>query len=381
MALGEFKPLLSGVDLANIHESQARASLSSQQEAQLRQEQMQKAQEQKRLGALNQLSQLSFSNPEAMQQLAQADPERAKKNMDFLFQRSEREAMYAGVIDQAPRDKKAQVYSSVLKMARQDPLIDPQHIQNFPDEYSPELDSQFYSIAQSHRKLEDILKTQREQVDLQGERLSNQGQALQNQGYSLNNQKTKLELDNFQKTGGRDPEKQFKMTSELREKLADKSKDFVTVRNGYEAVQTSTKDPSAAGDLSLIFAYMKMLDPGSTVREGEFANAQNSGSIPETIRAKYNKAISGERLTQSQRNDFLNRASKIYTQSAKTQQKLVTQYADIAKRNNLPVEDVTLDFGTTIPQNSMPQISEGATATNPKTNEKIIFRGGKWQKI
>ena len=26
-------------------------------------------------------------------------------------------------------------------------------------------------------------------------------------------------------------------------------------------------------------------------------------------------------------------------------------------------------------------IQEGQTATNPKTNEKMIYRGGKWQKI
>jgi len=34
---------------------------------------------------------------------------------------------------------------------------------------------------------------------------------------------------------------------------------------------------------------MKILDPGSVVREGEFATAQNSAGIPERIRAKYNR--------------------------------------------------------------------------------------------
>ena len=38
--------------------------------------------------------------------------------------------------------------------------------------------------------------------------------------------------------------------------------------------------PDAAGDMALIFSYMKMLDPNSTVREGEYATAQDAGSIP-----------------------------------------------------------------------------------------------------
>lgn len=72
----------------------------------------------------------------------------------------------------------------------------------------------------------------------------------------------------------------------------------------------SAKD-TAAGDMSLIYGFMKIQDPGSTVREGEFATAQNAGSIPERVRAAYNKALSGERLTGNQRNDFKRSASEL----------------------------------------------------------------------
>lgn len=84
------------------------------------------------------------------------------------------------------------------------------------------------------------------------------------------------------------------------------------VADSYGTVLATANDPSAAGDLSLIFAYMKILDPGSVVRETEFANAQNAASVPERIRAKYNQMVrTGERLTAGQRADFLDQATRI----------------------------------------------------------------------
>ena len=50
---------------------------------------------------------------------------------------------------------------------------------------------------------------------------------------------------------------------------------------------------------------MKMLDPTSVVREGEFATAQNATGVPERIRNSFNKAMSGERLGQKQRTKFI----------------------------------------------------------------------------
>jgi len=70
----------------------------------------------------------------------------------------------------------------------------------------------------------------------------------------------------------------------LRDDFRSESKEFVKVRDAYGRILST--DASAAGDLALIFNYMKILDPGSVVREGEFATAQNSAGIPERIRAQ-----------------------------------------------------------------------------------------------
>lgn len=61
---------------------------------------------------------------------------------------------------------------------------------------------------------------------------------------------------------------------------------------------------TAAGDVSLIFAYMKLLDPQSVVREGEQASAQNTTSVSGQVRNFYNRALTGQRLNEDQRKEF-----------------------------------------------------------------------------
>ena len=49
-------------------------------------------------------------------------------------------------------------------------------------------------------------------------------------------------------------------------------------------------------DIGLIYQWMKMNDPGSSVREGERADAANAGGVTEGIRNLYNRLLTGEVL-------------------------------------------------------------------------------------
>lgn len=68
---------------------------------------------------------------------------------------------------------------------------------------------------------------------------------------------------------------------QMRKEVSDRIKEPRQVMTMYQKVQGAAERPSAANDLAMIFAYMKMLDPGSVVREQEFANAQNAAGIPD----------------------------------------------------------------------------------------------------
>lgn len=128
----------------------------------------------------------------------------------------------------------------------------------------------------------------------------------------------------------------------LRDDVTNASKDFVKVRDAHQRVLASAENPSAAGDLALIFNYMKVLDPGSTVREGEFANAQNSGGINQRVIAMYNNVLRGERLSDDVRKDFVTRSDMLYKSAEQNQAEMERKYEGIAKRGNLNPENVLL---------------------------------------
>jgi hypothetical protein len=141
-----------------------------------------------------------------------------------------------------------------------------------------------------------------------------------------------------------DPEVKFSQETSLRKDFNSQAKQYKTVRDAHIRVEAAGKDPSAAGDLALIFNYMKVLDPGSTVREGEFATAQNSASVPERIWARYNKVLSGERLSDKTRNDFIDRSRRLYKGQEDTHRKLVSEYTKVIKNYGLRKENVLMDF-------------------------------------
>lgn len=121
-------------------------------------------------------------------------------------------------------------------------------------------------------------------------------------------------------------------------------KAFADQTSAYGRVVASAKDPSPAGDLALIFNYMKVLDPGSVVREGEFATAQNAGGVDERVRGLYNRIMSGERLTPEQRSDFADRSTRLYRQAEDQYKSIEQQYRSFAQAAGLPVEQVIPDF-------------------------------------
>lgn len=142
-------------------------------------------------------------------------------------------------------------------------------------------------------------------------------------------------------------------------------KAFREVEVAFDKIRRAATNPSAAGDLSLIFSYMKVLDPGSTVREGEFANAQNAAGVPDRVVNQYNKVMSGERLGVPQRADFINQAKNLYASHQKQAAGLAQRYRALAAKQGFDPDDVALSLGAT-PGDVGP--APGATGTIKVTN-------------
>jgi hypothetical protein len=128
--------------------------------------------------------------------------------------------------------------------------------------------------------------------------------------------------------------KGFANEKDLRTEFTTQMKPYVELAQAFRKVEAAALNPSAAGDISLVYGYMKILDPGSTVMQGEQATAQNAGSVPERVRAQYNKALTGEGLIDTVRLDFYAQARNLIEsqrQMAADVGERYRQYADAYK--------------------------------------------------
>lgn len=120
----------------------------------------------------------------------------------------------------------------------------------------------------------------------------------------------------------------------------DNVKMYNTVRDSYERVKTGASLKNAQGDLGVVYGYMKLLDPGSVVREGEFATAQNSGGVDDTVINTYNKLLSGERLNDEQRAAFTQAAEGLYKEAASNLDDTNKRYKGMADEYGLPSDRI-----------------------------------------
>jgi hypothetical protein len=141
------------------------------------------------------------------------------------------------------------------------------------------------------------------------------------------------------------------------------------LQEAYGKMLSAAEKPSAAGDLTIVYSNMKMLDPGSTVREGEFATAQNAAGIPERIRNVYNKAVSGERLSDAQRKDFIGQGYNLYNVQAAEAEKANETYSNLSQRYGSDPSAVAT-FKRAYQSPSNPQVvKEGEAAANQPKQE------------
>jgi hypothetical protein len=172
----------------------------------------------------------------------------------------------------------------------------------------------------------------------------------------------------------------IKRAKDLRKEFSQQSKEFFGVNDSMARIRSSAKDPSAAGDLALIFNYMKVLDPGSVVRETEFATAQNAAGVPDRIRAKYNQVLSGERLSPDTRADFVDRAEMLFEGQRSIHSTREKEYRRLAESVGADPDQVIfsplIDSRESVKSSSQGDSPSGKKAAgrwNPKTGKVEKF--------
>jgi hypothetical protein len=144
-----------------------------------------------------------------------------------------------------------------------------------------------------------------------------------------------------------DPYKNAKNENELYRLYQHDSDTTKKMGEAYSRFRgTLTMPVSAANDLAVVFNYMKILDPGSVVREGEQAKAANATSVPDGIRNMYNRLLLGkdQSLPSGLREKFFREASAMYKQQLKSQEDIDTFFKGVAGRRGLDHRNIVRSF-------------------------------------
>jgi hypothetical protein len=124
-----------------------------------------------------------------------------------------------------------------------------------------------------------------------------------------------LELEALKASGGVDPEKKFTQEEKIRKEWQGRSKVYGELQGTFSNIQASSSAGTGAGDIALITGFMKMLDPGSVVRETEFATARDTAGLFTQLENRLQKAKDGQLLKPDQRQQYVNLA-KQYLEAA-----------------------------------------------------------------
>ncbi|UXY14758.1 hypothetical protein N8I74_15755 [Chitiniphilus purpureus] len=260
----------------------------------------------------------------------------------------------AGVKDQASYDQARQM----LAQAGVD-------LGQIPDVYDPTFVANARNRALTvSQQVQQEWKGKEYDLDVEkfqyGQRNDAENRAVQIRGQNMVDSRARQQMAINAAGGGKEGRQMRRDEGSLRKEFDSLPdvKAFNDVRQSYLTIKGVAANPSAPNDIALIFSYMKMLDPGSVVREGEFATAQNAAGIPDRIRNVYNKAISGERLNPGQRNEFVRSAGDVYSSR-------VGRYNDLAER----YRSYAADYGADPERVARPEpIQRGAAAGKPTSS-------------
>lgn len=151
----------------------------------------------------------------------------------------------------------------------------------------------------------------------------------------------------------------------VRKDYEKRAKEFEGAQRNYLSMESLASDATGASDTALGFAFFKTIDPTSTVREGEFAQAASSMGLGGRAVAALKKLDSGQKFTPELRRELVAAAGRAFEQQKTDIQSLFERTSEFAERYNIPADDAAY--------NPIRETAGGANPTvltyNPQTGE------------
>ena len=171
--------------------------------------------------------------------------------------------------------------------------------------------------------------------------------------------RTQAEMAALAKEGGGvvPPEKRPEYELKLRNQYLKETEDFQGMSTAFDKVLSA--NPTPEGDIALIFNYMKMLDPGSVVREGEFDTAQKTAGITDRVWNAFIKVKTGKRLSDDQVKNLKDQAKSTFESGKAKEDRVRSRIKKQGNKYKLDVENI---FGGDVARS--PNAQDGVASPN-----------------
>ena len=126
-------------------------------------------------------------------------------------------------------------------------------------------------------------------------------------------------------------------------------KDFSDMQTAYTQVVSSLKQGTPIGDVAGATKVMKLLDPGSVVRESELGIAMAAGGRMDRLQNYFSNMMSGQKLTPQQRDDFESLSNELYAAAGQAYNKKRSEYLQMGDRYGFKNLETVLGAPATVP--------------------------------
>ena len=273
--------------------------------------------------------------------LAMADPDRFQKQVEARIKAS----TAPSVISEAASKAEQAVTEAQTKVA--DLRI---KLQNEPIEAERLIIKRDLELAQANEaKVKEKYAEQITLADLKkkaadlGLTNAQTGSALaQTKKLGVETKKAALELSALEATGGVDPEKKFTQEEKIRKEYQARTKVYGELGTIFSNLKSSADSETGPGDIALITGFMKMLDPGSVVRETEFATARDTAGLYARLLNTSQKLQSGQlfEIGSKQRKEYVDLARQYLNSAEKKAEQEKKDLAIVVKNYKLNPENV-----------------------------------------
>ena len=153
-------------------------------------------------------------------------------------------------------------------------------------------------------------------------------------------------------------------------------KDFSDMKSAYGQVVSSLAQGTPIGDVAGATKVMKLLDPGSVVRESELGIAMAAAGRMDRLQNYFNNFMTGQKLTPTQRDDFQSLSNELYAAAGQAYNKKRAEYEQFGNAYGFKNLGTALGEPATVPS-IMRKPQPGPDGSSGKRTLNDIFSGGR----